>query len=78
MANTLTGLIPTIYEQLDKVSREQVGMIPSVALNASASRAAKDEVIRIPTTNSAGASSSFTPAMAFPTAAYGCVSEHGQ
>lgn len=55
MANTLTGLIPVIYQALDTVSREQVGMVPAVSLNASAAGAAKDETITIPVvpTNSA-------------------------
>lgn len=70
MANTLTGLIPTIYSNLDIISREMVGLIPAVAVNASAERAALNQTIRIPTTNVAGASSSFAPAMAFPSAAY--------
>lgn len=40
MANTLTNLIADLYVALDVVSREQVGFIPSVTLDATASRAA--------------------------------------
>lgn len=45
MANTITNLITTLYEALDVVSRELVGMVPSVGLSASADRAAKDQTI---------------------------------
>jgi len=50
MANTLTNLIPTLYQSLDKISREQVGLIPSVNLNASAANAALNESINVPIT----------------------------
>ena len=48
MANTLTGLIPTIYQGLNVVSRELVGMIMAVSRNAAATRAAIDQTIRVP------------------------------
>ena len=47
-SGSLSGLIPTLYEALDIVSREQVGFIPSVAINANASRAAKGQTVRVP------------------------------
>jgi hypothetical protein len=50
VANTLTGLIPVLYEALDVVSREMVGFIPAVARNSSAERAALNETITIPIT----------------------------
>lgn len=64
-ANTLTNLIPQLYAAVDVVSRELVGMIPSVTRNASAERAALGQVVtwpiapKMPTFN-------VTPAMAVP------------
>lgn len=45
--NTLTAIIPDIYEGLDIVSREMTGLIPAVTLAASAERAAKDQNIQV-------------------------------
>ena len=50
MANTLNDLMPTLYAALDIVSREMVGFIPAVAVNAAPTGAAKDEKITIPVT----------------------------
>lgn len=55
MANTLTALVPDLYESLDIVSREMVGFIPAVTLDASAERAALNQAIRIPITPAAAA-----------------------
>lgn len=46
MANTLTNLIPELYANLDVVSRELVGFVPAVTMDATASRAAKDQTVR--------------------------------
>ena len=48
MSNTLTGLIPTIYEGLDVVSRELTGLIPSVSLFPEAERVAKNQTVTFP------------------------------
>lgn len=46
MADTITDLVPDLYSALDVVSRELVGMIPSVTLDAKASSAAKNQKVR--------------------------------
>lgn len=68
MSNTLTNLVPSLYESLDIVSRELVGFIPSVALDASAAEAALNQSIYVPITP-ASAAQNVTPSMTIPTAA---------
>lgn len=47
-ALTLTGLIPTIYEAMDVVSREQAGLVRAVSLDSNATRAAVGQVVMSP------------------------------
>lgn len=65
MANTLTNLIPTIYESLDVISREFVGMIPSVTIDAASARAAVGQTIRSPVAP-ANSAADITPATTPP------------
>ena len=65
MANTLTSLIPTLYESLDIVSREMVGFVPAVTRNTSAERAALNQTILVPITQAQTAADN-TPAVTPP------------
>lgn len=64
-ANTLTRLIPDLYAAVDVVSRELVGMIPSVMRDATTERAAVGQSVVWPITPVLG-TFNVTPAMAVP------------
>lgn len=66
MGNTLTNLIPTLYQALDIVSRERVGLIPAVSRNSSAERAAVDQSIRVPIAPAVTSEAANTPAVTAP------------
>lgn len=66
MANTLTNLIPTMYEALDIVSRKRKGFIPAVFRDSSAARAALNQSIRVPIVPATTAEADNTPAVAAP------------
>jgi len=68
MADTITDLVPDLYSSLDVVSRELVGMIPSVTIDAKASGAAKNQSVRSFVAPAATASD-MTPAMSVSAAA---------
>jgi hypothetical protein len=74
MANTLTNLIPDAYAALKVVSRELVGLIPSVNRDSSAARVALNQSLRsaVAPVNTAG--KDITPAMALPAAANQAIS----
>lgn len=64
-ANTLTGVIPTIYKAVDRVLREQTGFLGAVYMYPSAEMVAKDQNITYPIVPTMSASD-VTPA-AVPT-----------
>jgi hypothetical protein len=65
MANTLTRMIPDLYESLDIVSRELVGFIPAVTMDARAARAALNQEVVVPVAPAATASD-ITPGVTAP------------
>jgi hypothetical protein len=48
MANTLTGLYPIMYNAMNVVSREMIGLISAVSRDATAEMAAVNQVVRSP------------------------------
>jgi hypothetical protein len=64
-ANTLTGLIPSLYAGLDTVSREIAGYIPAVFRDSTSERAAVGQSI-VYSIAGAGNIGDVTPAMAIP------------
>lgn len=64
-ANTLTRLIPDLYAAMDVVSRELIGITPTVMRNASAERAAVGQAVVWPITPQLG-TFDVTPAMTVP------------
>ena len=63
--NTITAIVPDIYEALDQVSRELTGMIPAVTMNASAEQAGINQNIVVDV-EPAGNVADITPAMTAP------------
>ena len=63
MANTITNLIPPAYRALDIVSRELVGLVRAVNLDAAADTIAKGQTIYSPVVPTGEAVATITPAM---------------
>lgn len=66
--NTLTNLIPAIYGALDVISRELVGLIPAVTVDANANRVAQDQTLYLPV-SPASSAADITPAATPPSLA---------
>lgn len=64
--NTITALLPDVYEAIDVVSRELTGMITAVTLNAGAGRASLNQNIVVDIEPDYAAGSTVTPAMVVP------------
>ena len=65
MANTLTNLLPNLYEALDIISRELVGFIPAVMRDSTADRASLNQNVVWPVVPSLTATD-FSPAATGP------------
>jgi hypothetical protein len=63
--NTLTNLLPSLYAELDVVSRELVGMIPAVTMDARLARGKVGQTVYAPQAP-VNTSSTITPAMSVP------------
>lgn len=64
-ANTLTNLIPSLYEALDVVSREMTGMISAVSRDSRVERAAVNQTVYVPVAPAATTANS-TPGVTAP------------
>ncbi len=69
MANTLTNLIPVAYRALDIVSRELIGLIGAVNVDAAADTIAKGQTVYSPVVPTGEAIGDITPAMTVTAAA---------